>query len=54
MIVGGPITTVAADTRLVREKEALTPEQERAALHVPEGFEIQLFARELMINKPIT
>lgn len=39
--------------RLVRETEALTPEQERAALHVPAGFEVQLFASEPMINKPI-
>lgn len=44
---------LAADTRLVRETEALTPEQEQKALHVPEGFEIQLFASEPMINKPI-
>ena len=43
----------AADTQLVRETEALTPDQELAALHVPEGFEIQLFASEPMINKPI-
>lgn len=43
----------AADTRLVRETEALTPEQERAALHVLPGFEIQLFAAEPQINKPI-
>jgi len=43
----------AADTRLVRETEALTPAQEQAALHVPDGFEIQLFASEPMINKPI-
>jgi len=41
------------DTRLVRETAALTPEQERAALHVPPGFEVQLFASEPMINKPI-
>jgi putative heme-binding domain-containing protein len=41
------------DTRLVRETVALTPEQERAALHVPPGFEVQLFASEPMINKPI-
>jgi putative heme-binding domain-containing protein len=39
--------------RLVRETEALTPEQERAALHVSAGFEVQLFASEPMINKPI-
>ncbi len=41
------------DTRLVRETAALSPEQERAALHVPPGFEVQLFASEPMINKPI-
>ena len=52
-VVGGQIATLAADTRLVRETEALTPEQERTALHVPEGFELQLFASEPMINKPI-
>ncbi|MDI1312766.1 PVC-type heme-binding CxxCH protein [Prosthecobacter sp.] len=39
--------------RLVRETEALTPEQERAGLHVPRGFTVQLFASEPMINKPI-
>ncbi|MCB1277279.1 MAG: hypothetical protein KDL09_11915, partial [Prosthecobacter sp.] len=39
--------------RLVRESDALTPEQERAGFHVPEGFTVQLFASEPMINKPI-
>ena len=39
--------------RLVRETDALTPEQERAGLHVPPGFTVQLFASEPMINKPI-
>jgi len=39
--------------RLVRETEALTPEQERTGLHVPPGFTVQLFASEPMINKPI-
>ena len=48
-----PLAAAAADTRLVRETEALTPEAERAALHVPAGFEVQLFASEPMINKPI-
>lgn len=43
----------AVDTRLIRDTEALTPEEERAKLHVPEGFEVQLFASEPMINKPI-
>ncbi|MDB6005568.1 MAG: Cytochrome c, partial [Prosthecobacter sp.] len=39
--------------RLVRETDALTPEQERTGLHVPPGFTVQLFASEPMINKPI-
>ncbi|MBL9184188.1 MAG: c-type cytochrome [Verrucomicrobiaceae bacterium] len=39
--------------RLIRETPALTPEAERAALHAPEGFEVQLFAAEPQINKPI-
>jgi len=43
----------AADTRLVRETEALTPAQEQTKLHVPPGFTVQLFASEPMINKPI-
>jgi putative heme-binding domain-containing protein len=42
-----------ADTRLVRETEALSPTEEQRKLHVPDGFEIQLFASEPMINKPI-
>lgn len=42
-----------ADDRLVRETEPLSPAQELAALQVPEGFEIQLFAAEPQINKPI-
>src|SRR5436190_5096822 len=37
----------------VRPTEALSPEQERAAFHLPSGFEIQLFATEPQINKPI-
>ena len=39
--------------RLVRETDALTPAQERAGFHVPPGFEVQLFAAEPQINKPI-
>jgi len=39
--------------RLVRETEALTPEEGQTKLHAPEGFEVQLFASEPMINKPI-
>ncbi|MCB1231983.1 MAG: c-type cytochrome [Verrucomicrobiae bacterium] len=41
------------DTRLVRETEPLPADEERAMLKVPEGFEVQLFAAEPMINKPI-
>ena len=43
----------SADSVLIRETESLTPEQEQKALKVPAGFEIQLFASEPMINKPI-
>jgi putative heme-binding domain-containing protein len=39
--------------RLVRETDALTPEQEQTKLHAPDGFTVQLFASEPMINKPI-
>jgi len=42
-----------ADDTLVRTSEPKTPEEEAAALSVPEGFEIQLFAAEPLINKPI-
>ena len=48
-----PLVAAEPDTRLVRETAALTPEQEKAALHVLPGFEVQLFASEPMINKPI-
>ncbi len=47
------LPTLAADTRLVRETNALSPAQEQTQLHVPAGFEVQLFASEPMINKPI-
>ena len=39
--------------RLVRETDALTPQQEHAGFHLPPGFEVQLFASEPQINKPI-
>ena len=38
---------------LVRPTEALSPAEELGKLHVPEGFTINLFASEPMINKPI-
>lgn len=49
----GAVTDLVAADRLVRETEALSPQDEGKALHVPEGFEIQLFASEPMVNKPI-
>ena len=39
--------------RLVRETDALSPERSGRRLHVPAGFDVQLFAAEPMINKPI-
>lgn len=48
-----PLHAAEDKLRLVRETNALTPEQERAGFHVPQGFEVQLFASEPMINKPI-
>ncbi|YCM44249.1 PVC-type heme-binding CxxCH protein [Verrucomicrobiaceae bacterium 227] len=41
------------DESLVRNSEPRSPQAELAALQVPEGFEIQLFASEPLINKPI-
>jgi putative heme-binding domain-containing protein len=38
---------------LVRSTEPLTPEQERAAFHLPPGFEIQLVASEPDLRKPM-
>ena len=43
----------ALDLSLVRESGPLTPQEELAGLRVPEGFEIQLFAAEPQINKPV-
>ena len=50
--------TVAAEkedpfAELVRPTEPLTPEQERAAFHLPPGFEIQLVASEPELRKPM-
>ena len=38
---------------LVRPTEPLTPEQERAAFHLPPGFAIQLVASEPDLRKPM-
>ncbi len=40
-------------TRHIRTTEPLPPEQERLSLRVPEGFEVQLFAAEPDIAKPL-
>lgn len=52
-ILASVLSLSAADTKLVRDTEALTPAEEQTKLRVPEGFELQLFASEPMINKPI-
>ena len=49
-LVGLPVW---ADESLVRSSEPRSPEEELAALRVPDGFEIHLFASEPQINKPI-
>jgi putative heme-binding domain-containing protein len=52
------ITAIAAETKdpfkeLVRPTEPLSPEQQRAAFHLPPGFEIQLVASEPDLRKPM-
>jgi len=47
------LTAGAADESLVRSSGPRSAQDELAALHVPDGFEIQLFAAEPQINKPI-
>ena len=44
---------ILANPVLVRETGPLTPEEELKGFSVPDGFKIQLFASEPMINKPI-
>ncbi len=43
----------ALDTSLVRESGPRTPDEEKAGFHVAEGFEVQLFAAEPQIDKPV-
>lgn len=43
----------ALDTSLVRESGPLAPEEERKQFQVPDGFEVQLFAAEPQIDKPV-
>lgn len=40
-------------TETIRSTEPQTPEQERAGFKLPDGFEIELFASEPQISKPI-
>ena len=47
------LPAMSLDTRLVRETKPLSPEAESRLLQVTQGFDIQLFASEPMINKPI-
>jgi putative heme-binding domain-containing protein len=53
LLLTGTLFAAEPKDRLIRETPALSPEAERAALHVPPGFEVQLFAAEPQINKPI-
>ena len=53
MAKAATIDAQTVDFSLVRESGPLTPEQELAGLRVPDGFEINLFAAEPQINKPI-
>lgn len=53
ILISTTLHAAESKDRLVRETEPLTAEKEKAALHVPQGFEVQLFASEPMINKPI-
>ncbi len=46
-------SVLVAEDHLVRETGPLSPEEELRSLTVPEGFDIQIFASEPMINKPI-
>src|ERR1043166_5314560 len=50
-----PLLLHAADpfSDLIRKTDPLTPDQERLALHLPPGFEIQLVASEPEIGKPM-
>ena len=58
LLVVFTLRSVAAEKKdpfaeLVRSTEPLTPEQERAAFHLPPGFEIQLVASEPDLRKPM-
>ena len=55
LLLAAPFAFGAGDpfAELVRPTEPLTPEQERAAFHLPPGFEIQLVASEPDLRKPM-
>ena len=53
LLSAGSLTAQTLDTSLVRESGPLSPEEELRHLKVPDGFEIQLFAAEPQVNKPI-
>jgi len=58
LLVVFTLRSIAAEKKdpfaeLVRSTEPLTPEQERAAFHLPPGFEIQLVASEPDLRKPM-
>jgi putative membrane-bound dehydrogenase-like protein len=44
---------IAEDTSLVRSSDPLSPEEERRAFQLPEGFSASLVASEPIINKPM-
>ncbi len=46
-------SVVAQATPLVVETDPLTPEKQRAAFHLPPGFEIQLVVSEPLIGQPM-
>lgn len=49
-----PATVHSEDaSRLIRESGPRPAEEQRSALRAPEGFSVQLFASEPMINKPV-
>ena len=56
LLLGSPPPNPPQDGKppeLVAKTEALSPQDERRALHVPDGFEIQLVASEPEIHKPM-
>lgn len=53
LLSAGSLSAQSLDTSLVRESGPLSPEEELRHLKVPDGFEIQLFAAEPQVNKPI-